>query len=101
MCREVCLPFRLICLYLCLQSRLAQLTALSPRLDQLSAEVESIDVPPTLTANMATVSAHQASTLQQLQTREQEINAGMGPQHCFNIYSKSMQGLDPCSDNTV
>uniref|UniRef100_A0A8C7MMI6 Utrophin n=1 Tax=Oncorhynchus kisutch TaxID=8019 RepID=A0A8C7MMI6_ONCKI len=83
------------------KSRLAQLTALSPRLDQLSAEVESIDVPPTLTANMATVSAHQASTLQQLQTREQEINAGMGPQHCFNICSKSMQGLDPCSDNTA
>lgn len=59
------------------QSRLAQLTALSPQLDQLSGQVESIDVPPTLRANMATVSAHQASTLQQLQTREQEINAGL------------------------
>ncbi|CAB1340082.1 unnamed protein product [Coregonus sp. 'balchen'] len=59
------------------QSRLAQLTALSPRLDQLSAEVESIDGQPTLTANMATVSAHQASTLQRLQSREQEVNAAL------------------------
>lgn len=59
-----------------LQSRLVQVTALSPRLEQLSAEVGSLGAMPSLKDNMVVVSAHHASTLQWLQSREQDVNKG-------------------------
>jgi len=58
------------------QSRLVQVAALSPRLEQLSAETGSLGAVPALKDNMVVVSAHHASTLQQLQRREQEVNEG-------------------------
>lgn len=60
-----------------LQSRLVQVTALSPRLEQLSAETGSLGAVPSLKDNMVVVSAHHASTLQRIQSREQEVNKGI------------------------
>lgn len=59
-----------------LQSRLVQITALSPRLEQLAAEAGSLGAVPSLKDNMVVVSAHHASTLQRLQSRELEVNKG-------------------------
>lgn len=59
-----------------LQSRLVQVTALSPRLEQLSAEAGSLGAMPSLKDNMVVVSAHHASTLQRLQSREQDVSKG-------------------------
>lgn len=58
------------------QSRIAQVTAFSPRLEQLSAEAGSMGALPSLKDNMVVVSAHHASTLQKLQSREKEVNEG-------------------------
>jgi len=59
-----------------LQSRLLQVTAASPRLERLSAEAGPLGALPSLKDNMVVVSAHHASTLQRLQSREQEVNKG-------------------------
>ncbi|XP_078146088.1 utrophin isoform X3 [Centroberyx gerrardi] len=59
------------------QSRLVQAAALSPRLEQLSAEAGSLGATPTLRDNMVVVSAHHASTLQRLHSREQEVNEAL------------------------
>lgn len=58
------------------QSRLAQVTALSLQLEQLSAEAGSLGAVPALKDNTVVVSAHHASTLQRLQSTEQEVNKG-------------------------
>lgn len=59
-----------------LQAQLAQVTALTPRLEQLSAEAGALGAVPSLKDNLVVVSAHHASTLQQLQGGEQEIQQG-------------------------
>ncbi|XP_067339079.1 utrophin isoform X3 [Channa argus] len=59
------------------QSRLVQVTALSPQLHQLSAEVGSLGAMPSLKDNVVVVSAHHASTLQRLQSREQEVKEAL------------------------
>lgn len=59
-----------------LQSRLVGVAASSPRLEQLSAEAGSLGAMPSLRDNMVVVAAHHASTLQRLQSREQEVNTG-------------------------
>lgn len=64
------------CLPRVLQSRLVQIAALSPRMEQLSAEAGSLGAMPSLKDNMVVVSAHHASTLQQLQSRDLEVNKG-------------------------
>ncbi|XP_030260150.1 dystrophin isoform X6 [Sparus aurata] len=62
------------------QSQLVQVTALSPRLEQLSAETGSLGAVPSLKDNMVVVSAHHASTLQRIQSREQEVNKALADQ---------------------
>ncbi|XP_029903345.1 dystrophin isoform X2 [Myripristis murdjan] len=59
------------------QSRLAEAAALSPRLEQLSAEAGSLGATASLRDNLVVVSAHHASTLQRLERREQEVNEGL------------------------
>lgn len=49
---------------------------MSPRLEQLSAEAGSFGAVPSLKDNIVVVSAHHASTLQRLQSREKEVNEG-------------------------
>ncbi|XP_035474370.2 utrophin isoform X3 [Scophthalmus maximus] len=61
------------------QSRLVQVTALSPRLERLSAEAGSLGAVPSLNDNMVVASAHYASTLQRLQSRGQEVNDALAP----------------------
>ncbi len=58
------------------QTRLVEVTALSPRLEHLSTEAGSLGAVPALKDNMVVVSAHHASTLQRLQSKEQEVNQG-------------------------
>lgn len=67
------------------QSRLVQVTALSPQLEQLSAEAGSLGAVPSLKDNMVVVSAHYASTLQRLQSREQEVNKGASELYQSNL----------------
>lgn len=50
--------------------------ALTPRLEQLSAEAGMLGAVPSLKDHLVVVSAHHASTLQQLQSREQEVKEG-------------------------
>ncbi|KAF0023578.1 hypothetical protein F2P81_024208 [Scophthalmus maximus] len=56
-----------------------QVTALSPRLERLSAEAGSLGAVPSLNDNMVVASAHYASTLQRLQSRGQEVNDALAP----------------------
>lgn len=58
------------------QSRVGQVTALNPRLEQLSSEAGSLGAMPSLKDNMVVVSEHHASTLQRLQNKHQEVNEG-------------------------
>ncbi|XP_037306138.2 utrophin isoform X1 [Pungitius pungitius] len=59
------------------RSRLVRVAASSPRLEQLSAEAGSLGAMPSLRDNMVVVAAHHASTLQRLQSREQEVNTAL------------------------
>lgn len=61
-----------------------QVDALSPQLEKLSAEMSSLGAVPSLKDNMVVVSAHHASTLQRLQSREQEVNRGTPAEICQN-----------------
>ncbi|XP_033999363.1 dystrophin isoform X2 [Trematomus bernacchii] len=76
------------------QSRLVQLTASSPRLEQLSAEVGSLGAVPALKDNMVVVSAHHASTLQRLQSREQEVNKALNCLEARQLMSSQVEGLE-------
>ncbi|KAM4633849.1 utrophin isoform 3-T3 [Polymixia lowei] len=73
------------------QSRLTQVAALSLPLEQLSAEAGSLGATPTLRDNMVVVSAHHASTLQQLQSREREVNEALASLQA----TKSQAAPDP------
>ncbi|XP_029966777.1 utrophin isoform X2 [Salarias fasciatus] len=59
------------------QSRLLNVNALSPQLAELSAEVGSLGSVPSLKDNMVVVSAHHASTQQQLQDRGRRVNEAL------------------------
>ncbi|XP_026196819.1 dystrophin isoform X4 [Anabas testudineus] len=59
------------------QSRLVQVTVLGSQLEKLSAEVGSLGAGPSLRDNVVVVSEHHASTLQRLQSREQEANKAL------------------------
>lgn len=48
----------------------------SPRLEQLFAEAGGLAAASSLKDSVLLVSAHHASTLQQLQRREQQVNEG-------------------------
>uniref|UniRef100_A0A087YNX0 Utrophin n=1 Tax=Poecilia formosa TaxID=48698 RepID=A0A087YNX0_POEFO len=74
------------------KSRLAQVTAVGPRLEQLSSEAGTLGTVPSLKDNMVVVSAHHSSTLQQLQNREQDVNQGLKtlniPAFCSTYFLK-------------
>ncbi|XP_075939713.1 utrophin isoform X2 [Anarhichas minor] len=75
------------------QSRLVQVTAASPRLEQLSAEAGSLGAMPSLKDTMVVVSAHHASTLQRLQSREQEVNKALTSLEANQVLSSQVDGL--------
>nr|XP_033503851.1 dystrophin isoform X5 [Epinephelus lanceolatus] len=76
------------------QSRLVQVSASSPRLEQLSADVGSLGAVPSLKDNMVVVSAHHASTLQRLQGREQEVNKALASLEASQMVSNQVEGLE-------
>ncbi|XP_056150942.1 dystrophin isoform X3 [Lampris incognitus] len=78
------------------QSRLVQVSSLSPRLEELSTEVGSLGATPTLRDNVLVVSAHHASTLQQLQNRDQVVNEALASlQAVFNqTVTDPVEGLE-------
>ncbi|XP_030578313.1 utrophin isoform X2 [Archocentrus centrarchus] len=76
------------------QSRLAQITAFSPRLEQLSAEAGSMGAVPSLKDNMVVVSAHHASTLQQLHSREKEVNEALANLEATRVVQSVVEGLE-------
>ncbi|XP_034382901.1 utrophin isoform X2 [Cyclopterus lumpus] len=75
------------------QSRLLQVTAASPRLEQLSAEAGPLGALPSLKDNMVVVSAHHASTLQRLQSREQEVHKALTSLEANQMLSNQVDGL--------
>ncbi|XP_031583506.1 dystrophin isoform X2 [Oreochromis aureus] len=76
------------------QSRIAQVTAFSPRLEQLSAEAGSMGALPSLKDNMVVVSAHHASTLQKLQSREKEVNEALANLEATQLVQSVVEGLE-------
>ncbi|XP_034555010.1 dystrophin isoform X2 [Notolabrus celidotus] len=76
------------------QSRRVHVDALSPRLEQLSAEVASLGAVPSLKDNMVVVSAHHASTLQRLQSREQEVNQALADLEAKQMLPSMVEGLE-------
>ncbi|CAJ1078468.1 dystrophin isoform X1 [Xyrichtys novacula] len=76
------------------QSRRVLVDALSPRLEQLFAEVSTLGAVPSLKDNMVVVSAHHASTLQQLQSREQEANQALVDLEAKKKLSSLVEGLE-------
>ncbi|XP_028253113.1 dystrophin isoform X2 [Parambassis ranga] len=76
------------------QSRLVQVTTFSPRLEQLSVEVASLGAVPSLKDNMVVVSAHHASTLQQLQNKEQEVNKALASLEATQVTQCPVEGLE-------
>ncbi|KAM6905771.1 utrophin [Lycodopsis pacificus] len=75
------------------QARLVQVTAASPRLEQLSAEAGSLGAMPSLKDTMVVVSAHHASTLQRLQSRGQEVNKALTSLEANQVLSSQVDGL--------
>ncbi|KAG7239203.1 hypothetical protein INR49_029954, partial [Caranx melampygus] len=76
------------------QSRLAQVTALSLQLEQLSAEAGLLGAVPALKDNTVVVSAHYASTLQRLQSREQEVNKALATLEASQMAPCPVEGLE-------
>ncbi|KAM6992528.1 utrophin isoform 4-T4 [Tautogolabrus adspersus] len=76
------------------QSRLVQVNSLKPRLEQLSAEVPSLGAVPSLKDNMVVVSAHHASTLQRLHSREQEVNQALADLEAKQMLPSPVEGLE-------
>ncbi|XP_058469744.1 utrophin isoform X4 [Solea solea] len=76
------------------RSRLVQVTALSPRVEQLSAEAALLGAVPSLKDNMVVVSAHYASTLQQLQSKEQEVNKALAAAEAKQVAPCPVEGLE-------
>ncbi|XP_069014301.1 utrophin isoform X1 [Embiotoca jacksoni] len=76
------------------QSRLGQVTALSPRLEQLSVEAGSLGAGPSLKDSMVVVSAHHASTLQQLQSRDQGVNEALASLEARPVVQSAVEGLE-------
>ncbi|XP_037541797.1 dystrophin [Nematolebias whitei] len=76
------------------QSRLAQVMALTPRLEQLSAEAGTLGAVPSLKDHLVVVSAHHASTLQQLQRREQEVKEAVARLEATRAAQNVLEGLE-------
>ncbi|XP_069370635.1 utrophin isoform X2 [Paralichthys olivaceus] len=76
------------------QSRLVQVSALRPRLEQLSAEAGSLGAGPSLKDSMVVVSAHHASTLQRLQSREEELSKALAPPQADEMAPCPVEALE-------
>ncbi|XP_041832153.1 utrophin isoform X2 [Melanotaenia boesemani] len=76
------------------RSRLAQVTAFSPRLEQLSAEMGSLGAVPSLKDNMVVVCAHHASTMQQLQSRERAVQEALANLEATGATQSLVEGLE-------
>ncbi|KAM7395346.1 hypothetical protein PAMA_006892 [Pampus argenteus] len=76
------------------QSRLVQVSALNLRLEQLSAEVGSLGAMPSLKDNMVVVSSHHASTLQRLQSKQQEVNEALASLEANQVIPSPVEGLE-------
>ncbi|XP_047429770.1 dystrophin isoform X4 [Mugil cephalus] len=76
------------------QTRRAQVSAFSPRLEQLSEEAGSLGAMPSLKDNMVVVSAHHASTLQQLQSREREVGEALSSLEASHVAQSAVEGLE-------
>ncbi|KAM4713318.1 utrophin isoform 4-T4 [Anableps anableps] len=76
------------------KSHLAQVTALGPRLEQLSSEAGTLGTVPSLKDNMVVVSAHLSSTLQQLQNRRQEVNQALASLEATQVVQDAVEGLE-------
>ncbi|KAM4529492.1 utrophin isoform 3-T3 [Fundulus diaphanus] len=76
------------------KSRLAQVTALGPRLEQLSSEAGTLGTVPSLKDNMVVVSAHHSSTLQRLQNRGQEVNQALASLEATQEVQDAVEGLE-------
>uniref|UniRef100_UPI0037E8DCF8 utrophin isoform X4 n=1 Tax=Semicossyphus pulcher TaxID=241346 RepID=UPI0037E8DCF8 len=76
------------------QSRLLQVNTLSPRLEHLSAEALSLGAMPSLKDNTVVVSAHHASTLQRLQSREQEVKQALADLESKQVAASLVEGLE-------
>ncbi|XP_032441695.1 dystrophin isoform X3 [Xiphophorus hellerii] len=76
------------------KSRLAQVTALGLRLEQLSSEAGTFGMVPSLKDNMVVVSAHHSSTLQQLQNREQEVNQALASVEATQVVQDAVDSLE-------
>ncbi|KAM3602596.1 uncharacterized protein V6R79_007126 [Siganus canaliculatus] len=76
------------------QARLVHVTDLSPQVEQLSTEVRSLGAVPSLKDNMVVVSAHHASTLQRLQSREQELSKALTSLEAKQMVPGPVEGLE-------
>lgn len=76
------------------QFRIVQVTALSPQLEQVSAEAGSLGAVPSLRDNIVLVSAHHASTLQRLQSKEQQVNQALVSLEASQMVPSPVEGLE-------
>ncbi|KAM9353992.1 utrophin isoform 2-T2 [Pholidichthys leucotaenia] len=76
------------------RARIVKVTALSPRLEQLSTEAGSMGSMSSLKDNMVVVSAHHASTLQKLQTREKEVSKALSSIEAAHAMKGSVDSLE-------
>ncbi|XP_068198088.1 utrophin isoform X3 [Antennarius striatus] len=76
------------------QARLVQVAALNQQLEHLSAEAGSLGAVPSLKDHIVVVSAHHASTLQQLQNRQQEVNKALASLEAKRLVPSPVEGLE-------
>ncbi|XP_029983839.1 utrophin isoform X3 [Sphaeramia orbicularis] len=76
------------------QTRLAQVTALSPQLECLSTEAASLGAMSSLRDTVVVVSAHHASTQQRLQSTEQVISEALAQLEVSQIQPSPVEALE-------
>ncbi|XP_068615937.1 utrophin-like, partial [Brachionichthys hirsutus] len=76
------------------QARLGQVAAFGLHLAQLSAEAGSLGTVPSLKDHMVAVSAHHASTLQQLQSRQQEVSKALASLEAKRLLPSRTEALE-------
>ncbi|XP_061603064.1 utrophin isoform X1 [Cololabis saira] len=76
------------------RTRLVQVTAFSPQLERLFVEAGSLGAVPSLKDNMVVVSAHHASTLQRLQSKEQQVREALGGLEAAQVVESVVEDLE-------
>ncbi|XP_023808856.1 utrophin isoform X3 [Oryzias latipes] len=76
------------------RSRLVQMDSFSPRLEQLFAEAGGLAAASSLKDSVLLVSAHHASTLQQLQRREQQVNEALTKLKVTQVAENVLEDLE-------